>query len=65
MLDELCDDIIDQNFRNFRQFFLYVRENRGKEYREIIKANSGLLDRLIKGNYQDYITQEQEHYLSE
>lgn len=64
MLDELCDDIIDQNFRNFRQFFLYVRENRDKEYREIIKANSGLLDRLIKGNYQDYITQEQDNYFN-
>lgn len=65
MLDELCDDIIEQDFRNFRQFYLYVRENRDKEYREIIKANSGLLDRLIKGNYQDYITRSQDEFLSD
>ena len=65
MLDELCDDIIEQDFRNFRDFFLYVRENRDKEYREIIKANSGLLERLIRGNYQAYVTRSQDTFLSD
>ena len=65
MLDELCDDIIEQDFRNFRDFYLFVRENKDKEYREIIKSNSGLLERLIKGNYQAYITRSQDEFLSD
>ena len=65
MLDELCDDIIEQDFRNFRDFYLYVRENKTKEYREIIKSNSGLLERLIKGNYQAFISREQDSFLGD
>lgn len=51
MLKELCDHIIESNFSNFADFYCYAISNFGDEYFEVIKSNSGLLERLTKGNY--------------
>lgn len=53
MLFELCDYIMDNNIENFMTFYRDIRKKNlfGKEYRQIIRTYSGLLERLCKGNY--------------
>lgn len=52
---ELAQAIISNNFTNFTVFFKFALDNYGKEYFAIIKTNSGLFERLCKGNYQNAI----------
>lgn len=51
MLDRLCNFIVEYDIDNFRNFFVEYKKYFGKEYFQIIKANSGILERLCKGNY--------------
>lgn len=52
MAKELCDVIIDNMFTNFSDFYMYVISNYDSKYFNIIKAYSGLFERITKGNYQ-------------
>ena len=52
MLKELCDVIVQQNFTNFIDFYMYVVSNYDTNYFEVLKGYSGFLERLTKGNYQ-------------
>lgn len=58
--NELADVIVEQGFTNFMAFYKFVRNNYEKEYLGIIRANSGFLERLCKGNYQEWMMQERE-----
>lgn len=53
---ELCDLIIDNNIMNFRNFYILVRDNLSDDHFRVFKSNSGLFERLIKGNYHDNST---------
>lgn len=57
MAKELCDCIMQENFTNFADFYMYVVSNFDKSYFEIIKTYSGLFERLTKGNYQKQVQQ--------
>lgn len=59
MAKELCDCIIDNSVTNFADFYCYVVSNFDSNYFEILKVNSGLFERLIKGNYQKLIATKQ------
>ena len=55
MCKELCKVIIDNGFTNFTDFFMYVLSNyEDSNYFEILKSNSGLFERLTKGNFQKW-----------
>ena len=54
MCMELCQAIKDNGFMNFMDFFDYAMNVYGSSYFEIIKTNSGLLERLTRGNYQKW-----------
>ena len=49
MAMELCNVIVQNNFTNFADFYMFVISNFDRQYFEIIKSYSGLYDRLIKG----------------
>lgn len=49
---ELCDLIIDMQFCNFSDFYLYAMQKfDDTNYFEVLKTYSGLLERLTRGNY--------------
>ena len=48
---ELVKLILEKEFVNFAEFVSYVLCNFDKEYFGVIKTNSGLFERLCKGNY--------------
>ena len=48
----LCNLIIDKNYCNFADFYMYVVSTYDTAYFEVLKTNSGLFERLTKGNYQ-------------
>lgn len=48
----LCDIIIERNYCNFADFYMDIVSNYDTSYFEILKSNSGLFERLTKGNYQ-------------
>lgn len=52
MARELCDVIIEKGYCNFSDFYLDIVSNFDTSYFEILKTNSGLFERLTKGNYQ-------------
>ena len=53
MKRELCDLIIEKRFINYMDFFEYVLVNyEDSNYFDIITSNSGLFERLTKGNFQ-------------
>lgn len=52
MARTLCNIIIDRNYCNFADFYLDVVTNYDSSYFEVLKTNSGLFERLTKGNYQ-------------
>ena len=54
MCQELCDLIMENGCMNFGDFYTYVRKNLSSEYFEILRAHSGLLERLTKSNYQKW-----------
>lgn len=54
MLEEMEDLILQQDFYNFRQFFVYLKANYERKYVELARKNSGHLERLTRGNYQDF-----------
>lgn len=58
---QLCRDIIEQGFLNFTDFFGFVMCNYDSEYIDIVTTNSGLFERLTKGNYQNYMLEREEH----
>ena len=60
MAQELCDIVVDKGFRNFMKFYKYVRKNYDTDYFKVLRVNSGILERLCKGNYQQYISDIQE-----
>ena len=51
MCKELCDLIYKEGFCNFMEFYVYVVSNLGNEYFEVLRVNSGFLERMIKGNF--------------
>lgn len=52
---ELCDLIIDMQFCNFSDFYLYAMQKYDDtNYFEVLKTYSGLLERLTRGNYLKY-----------
>lgn len=57
MLLELANDISQQNFTNFADFYMYVMSNYDESYFQIMKGYSGFLERLTKGNYQRFQVQ--------
>lgn len=59
MLLELCNDISQNGFTNFADFYLYVMSNYDDNYFEILKGYSGFLERLTRGNYQKVYMQMQ------
>lgn len=52
MARELCDVIIEKGYCNFSDFYMDIITNFDTSYFEILKTNSGLFERLTKGNYQ-------------
>lgn len=52
MLLELANEISQQGFTNFADFYMYVMSNYDDTYFQILKGYSGFLERLTKGNYQ-------------
>lgn len=55
MCKELCDLIIDMQFCNFSDFYLYAMQKYDDtNYFEVLKTYSGLLERLTRGNYLKY-----------
>lgn len=52
---ELVKLILEKEFVNFAEFVSYVLCNFDKEYFGVIKTNSGLFERLCKGNYQKFV----------
>lgn len=55
MLQELCNIIVQENYMNFADFYMYVMTNYDEGYFEVLKGHNGFLERLTKGNYQRYI----------
>lgn len=52
MCKELCNVIIEKGYCNFSDFYMDIITNFDTTYFEILKTNSGLFERLTKGNYQ-------------
>lgn len=49
---ELCKLIISENFIYFNEFYMYVCSNFDDGvYFDVLKSHSGLMERIIKGNY--------------
>lgn len=49
---ELCKLIVSENFIYFNEFFMYVCSNyEDGVYFDVLKSHSGLMERIIKGNY--------------
>lgn len=61
MTKELCNVIIDNNYSNFADFYLYVVSNFSEEYFEILRTYSGLFERLTRGVYLKEETKETKH----
>ena len=51
MLDELEEMVIAQNICNYRQLYLYVKNNFDSEYRKALRSYSSHFERLVKGNW--------------
>lgn len=50
---ELCQIICDEEFTNFAVFYKWlIAEGYDGIYREVAESNSGILERLTRGNYQ-------------
>lgn len=55
MCRELCNVIIEQQFTNFADFYVFVVSHyEDGNYFDILKSHSGLFERLTKANYQRY-----------
>lgn len=55
MCRELCNDIINNGFVNFADFYVYVISTyEDTNYFEILKTYSGLFERLTRANYQKW-----------
>lgn len=53
MCKELCNVIIEKNFTNFADFYIYVIETyEDTNFFEILRSHSGLFERLTRSNYQ-------------
>lgn len=53
MLKELCDLIFEHNFTNFGDFYIFAtRHYEDSNYFDLIKTYNGLLERLVRSNYQ-------------
>lgn len=51
---ELGDVIIEHNFTNYSDFYMFVRSNMDAEYMEILTTHSGHFEKLTRGNYQRF-----------
>lgn len=51
---ELAQVIIDKAFMNYLDFYMCVIDNFPDEYEEVASANSGMFERLTKGNFQKW-----------
>lgn len=51
MLNELLDCVISENFTNFSDFYMFFKSNYDSSYFQVLKGHSGLIERIIKGNY--------------
>ena len=51
---ELGDVIIEHNFTNYSDFYMFVRSNMDVEYMEILTTHSGHFEKLTRGNYQRF-----------
>ena len=54
IIDSLADIIIAEGFTNFIDFYDYVSKMDNKEYKRLVRKNSGFFERLTKGNYQKF-----------
>ena len=57
MRKELAQDIIENGFTNFSDFFMHVMSNYDDEYFEVCSSYSGFFERLTKGNFQKRSTE--------
>ena len=57
---ELANCIIEYKSTNFTAFFRFALEKYGKDYFTVIKTNSGLFERLCKGNYQTLMLEDKQ-----
>ena len=48
------DVIIEHNFTNYSDFYMFVRSNMDAEYMEILTTHSGHFEKLTRGNYQRF-----------
>lgn len=55
MCMELCDWIAEQGFTNFAKFYRSVRTEFDSGYFKVVQTYSGLFDRMIKGNYHEWL----------
>lgn len=51
MAAEIEDMIIEQNIKNYRQLFLFVKNNFDPEYKKILRSYSSHFERLCRGNF--------------
>lgn len=58
-LRELANDITNNGYSNFADFYMHVLSNYDNSYFEIVKGYSGFLERLTRGNYQKWVVRMQ------
>lgn len=53
IIKDICGIIIKQDFKNFRDLYIYIMSNyNDSNYFELLRTNSGFFERLTRGNYQ-------------
>lgn len=57
MRKELAQDILDNGYTNFSDFFMNVLSNYEDDYFEVCSSYSGFFERLTKGNFQKNATE--------
>lgn len=51
MAQELCDYAVEHKIKDSATFYIHLKNHFGGEYFQIYKANSAMIDRLCRGNY--------------
>ena len=51
MAEELEDMLIERNITNYRELYLFVRNNFDSEYKKILRTYSSHFERLCRGNF--------------
>lgn len=60
MARELCDFAVDGEYRNMARFYVDMQRKFPEKYFTIYKANSAMIDRIIRGNYFEYLEKKDE-----